>query len=196
VSAATGFAVAGGRSLRIGQDKALLAWGATTLLDHALDRLRPICADVRILSGPARRYEDRDVPVHPDVRDDAGSLGGVYTGLLALELSFGLFLGVDLPLVPVALLRRLLELAPGHDAVVPVSRAGPEPLCAVYAKTCRRPIERRMESGDFKMTSFWPDVRVREVGLEELVVFGEPSQLFLNVNTPEEYERALRERVP
>jgi hypothetical protein len=53
-----------------------------------------------------------------------------------------------------------------------------------------------MESGDFKMTSFWPDVRVREVGLEELVVFGEPSQLFLNVNTPEEYERALRERVP
>jgi molybdopterin-guanine dinucleotide biosynthesis protein A len=175
----------------MGRDKALLAWGATTLLDHALDRLRPICADVGILSGAERRYEDRKVPVHPDVRTDAGALGGVYTGLLALERPYGLFLAVDLPLVPAALLRHLLALAPGHDAVVPVSPAGPEPLCAVYAKACRRPVERRLESGELKMTSFWPDVRVREVGPEELAEFGEPGQLFFNINSPEDYQQAL-----
>ncbi len=174
----------------MGRDKALLPWGAGTLLDHTLGRLRQACDDVRILSGPEARYADRGVPVHVDVRTDAGSLGGIYTGLLELERPYGLFLGVDLPLVPVALLKHLLERAHGYDAVVPVSPAGPEPLCAVYARSCRRPIDRRMAAGEFKMTGFWPEVRVREVGAEELAAFGDPTLLFQNVNTAQDYEAA------
>ncbi len=172
----------------MGRDKALLPWGPATLLDHALDRLRAVLDDVRILSGSEERYVDRGVPVHVDVRAEGGSLGGVYTGLLQLERPYGLFLGVDLPLVSTALLTHLLELAPGYDAVVPVSPAGPEPLCAVYARACRRPIERRMAAGELKMTSFWPDVRIREVVPAELAAFGDPGRLFRNVNTAEDYE--------
>lgn len=178
----------------MGRDKALLPWGGATLLDHTLGRLRQICGDLRILSGPEPNYADRGVPVDVDVRADAGSLGGVYTGLVRLEGPYGLFLGVDLPLVPVALLQRLVDLAPGHDAVVPVSPSGPEPLCAVYARSCAEAVARRLDAGDFKMTSFWPEVRVREVGGAELGAFGDPARLFLNVNAPEDYERALRER--
>lgn len=188
----TGFVVAGGQSRRMGRDKALLPWGAATLLDHALDRLRAVSDDVRILSGPDERYADRAVPVHVDVRAGTGSLGGVYTGLLQLERPCGLFLGVDLPLVPAALLAHLLELAPGYDVVVPVSPAGPEPLCAAYARSCRRPLERRMAAGELKMTSFWPDVRVREVAPRELAAFGDPARLFRNVNTAEDYEEVRR----
>ena len=172
------------------RDKALLRWGDSTLLDHALARLREVCPDVRILCGPEPRYADRGVPAHVDAVADAGALGGVYTGLLRTEWPYGLFLGVDIPFATVPLLRRLLELAAGHDAVVPVSRGGPEPLCAVYAKACLEPIRRRMESDDFKMTCFWPDVRVREVGQEELAAFGDVDRLFRNVNSPEDYERS------
>ena len=102
----------------------------------------------------------------------------------------GLFLAVDLPAVPVALLRRLLAEAEGCDAVVPFSRRGAEPLCAVYTGACLEPIRRRLEQGERKMTSFWPDVRVRELCEAELAAFGDLDAVFRNVNTADEYEQA------
>jgi len=181
-----GFVAAGGRSLRMGRDKALLPWGEADLLAHALGRLRAVTGDVRILSGSEPRYLDRDATVVTDPVLDAGPLAGVLAGLAAVGGRAGLFLAVDLPHVPVALLEQLVSLARGYDAVVPVSPHGPEPLCAVYGAGCLDPIRRRVERGDLKMTSFWPDVRVREMPPEELRVFGDVAELFRNLNTPED----------
>ena len=174
----------------MGRDKALLPWGGTTLLDHAVARLRMACASVRILSGAERRYEDRGVPVETDAVADAGPLGGIYTGLLGIGAGPGLFLGVDLPFVTVALLRRLLELCDGHDAVVPQSPRGPEPLCAVYRSTCLEPIRRRLAAGDLKATSFWGDVDVVHADEADLAGLGPLEDVFRNVNTPADYESA------
>lgn len=187
---AVGFVVAGGRSLRMGRDKALLAWDGSTLLDHAVARLHAVCADVLILSGAGRRYTDRGLPVQTDAIPDAGPLGGIYTGLVALGPGTGLFLGVDLPFASVDLLRRLLDLSVGHDAVVPLSAAGPEPLCAVYRSTCLNPIRRRLAARELKATSFWPDVDVLQAGPYHLAGLGPIDDLFRNVNTPADYERA------
>jgi molybdopterin-guanine dinucleotide biosynthesis protein A len=181
-----GFVVAGGESRRMGRDKALLPRGGADLLDHAVARLREVTADVRILCGPTRRYVERGLPVEPDLVAGAGPLGGVLTGLAAAAGRPGLFLAVDLPHVPVALLARIVERAEGWDAVVPVSSHGPEPLCAFYGPACREPIRRRMEAGGFKMTGFWPDVRVLQVGPEELGEFGDPEDMFRNLNTPDD----------
>ena len=174
----------------MGKDKALLAWGATTLLDHTLARLRDACGETRILCGPEARYGDRGVPVDLDVIEDAGALGGVLTGLTVLaaraEPASGLFLAIDLPEVPTELLRHLVALSDAFDAVVPISPAGPEPLSAVYSARCLEPIRARVARGDYKMTCFWPDVRVREVRADELRGFGDPAALFRNLNTPED----------
>lgn len=186
-----GFVVAGGSSRRMGRDKALLAWGETTLLDHALERLRSVCGSVRILSGVEARYADRDVPVDVDAVAGAGPLGGVLTGLLQLGPSaLGLFLAVDVPFASVPLLRRLVELAEDNDAAVPVGADGPHPLCAAYRGTCLEPIRRRLEAGERRMTCFWPDVRVREVGAAELSAFGDADVLLRNLNTTADYERS------
>jgi len=190
---AVGFAFAGGGSRRMGRDKALLAWERTDLLGHTLDRLRAACRDVRILSGAEQRYADRGAPVVLDPTPDAGSLAGVVAGLEAAG-GPGLFLGLDLPFVPVSLLAHLLALADGADAVVPVTPGGPEPLCAVYGPACLAPARRHIAEGRLKMTAFWPDVRVRQVGPAELAAFGDPDRLFRNLNTPEEYEAARRLR--
>jgi len=183
-AAAVGFVMAGGRSDRMGCDKALLPRGSGTLLDHAVARLRRACSEVRILCGPERRYEGHGADVVVDTIPGAGPLGGVYSGLRTLEDVPGLFLAVDLPVVPDALLDHLLAMAPGWDAVVPVHAAGEEPLCAVYAPACAEPIRRRLESGQLKMTSFWSDVRVRRVGDAEIAAFGDPLHVFRNLNTP------------
>jgi molybdopterin-guanine dinucleotide biosynthesis protein A len=186
------FVVAGGQSRRMGRDKALLPWGGATLLDHAIQRLRAVSDDVRILCGPDVRYADRGLPVVPDAARGQGALGGVLSGLLALERGVGIFLAVDLPAVPVVLLRGLVAASRGWDAVVPFSPGGPEPLCAVYALACAGPIRRRLEAGEAKMTSFWPGVRVRHLAPAELARYGNPARLFANVNDEGDYTRLRR----
>ncbi len=197
-----GFAVAGGRSGRMGSDKALLPWMDSDLLGYALARLRATTPDVRILCGPELRYGDRGVPLLRDPVSDAGSLGGILAGLEALaprgerggaEADAGVFLGIDLPFVTVSLLARLVALAEGFDAVVPVSPRGPEPLAALYGPACLPPIRRRMAEGRFEMTAFWSDVRVRKLESDELAVLGDPRRLFHNLNTRADYEQARAE---
>ncbi len=185
-----GFAVAGGRSQRMGRDKALLPWADTDLLGHALARLSRVADEVRILPGPQRRYTDRGVALVLDPAPNQGPLAGLLAALEGASGRAALLLGIDLPLVPFRMLERLVALAGRGDAVVPVSPRGPEPLCAVYGAACLEPVRRRVAAGDLKMTAFWPDVRVRKVGPEELEVFGDPAELFLNVNALEDYERA------
>jgi molybdopterin-guanine dinucleotide biosynthesis protein A len=186
----TAFVVAGGRSRRMGQDKALLRWGEGDLLAHALARLAELTPDVRILCGPEDRYAERGRPLVRDPEADGGALVGIAAGLGATAVEVALFLAVDLPLVPVDLLRTLVAGVADADAAVPVGARGAEPLCAAYRQTCLGPIRHRLASGDKKMTAFWPDVRVRTVGIGELRAFGDPARLFLNVNDQDDYQRA------
>jgi molybdopterin-guanine dinucleotide biosynthesis protein A len=183
-----GFAVAGGRSLRMGRDKALLPWGETDLLGHAIARLRAVTADVRVLCGPAPRYLDRGVPIVTDEAKDAGPLAGVVAGLSAAAGHPGLFLAVDLPHVPVSLLARLVELSEGWDAVVPVSPLGPEPLCALYGPACLAPMRAAIAAGEPRVATSWPGVRMRRPAAEELAPHGDPRVLFRNLNTPGDLE--------
>lgn len=186
------FAVAGGRSQRMKVDKALLPWGATDLLGHTLDRLGRVASATRILSGPESRYANRGVPVIVDPAPGLGPLGGLLAALESASSQAVLLLGVDLPLVPPDLLAHLVGLSAHADAVVPLSPGGPEPLCAVYGPACLAPARRAVKEGRLKMTAFWPDVTVREVGPAALRAFGDPDALFLNVNEPEDYDRARR----
>jgi len=96
--------------------------------------------------------------------------------------------------VPEGLLRALIDgmAAGNYDAFLPQSsgRRGLEPLCAVYGPACGPAIERRFESGDLKAISFHADVRVGILSLAEVRGFGDPDELFFNVNTPDDLARA------
>lgn len=181
---ATGYALAGGQSRRMGRDKALLSYGGATLLEHTLSRLKTVCGDVRILCGPTHRYATFGVEVETD--PGIGPLGAVLRGLERSPLPACLFLAVDLPGVSPGLLSRLLSLLPGYDAVVPISEKGPEPLCAVYAAQCHEAIRTKLEAGERKMTSFYSSIRIRSVLPTELEEFGELPAIFRNLNTPDE----------
>jgi molybdopterin-guanine dinucleotide biosynthesis protein A len=186
-----GFAVAGGRSRRMGRDKALLPWGDTDLLGHALARLQASTPEVRILVGSEPRHCGRGVATVTDAAPDLGPVGGLLAALEAAPGRPALLLAVDLPLVPIALLAHLGARTVDIDVVVPVSPRGPEPLCAVYTPGCIEAVQRCVARQDLRMTAFWADVRVREIGPDELEAFGPPDELFLNVNSQEDYEQAL-----
>jgi molybdopterin-guanine dinucleotide biosynthesis protein A len=190
VADAVGFVVAGGESRRMGTDKALLPWGGGTLLDRALATLRAVCADARILCGPTPRYLDHGAVVETD-RQAGGPLAGLEAALAAAGPRPALLLAVDLPWVEPALLSRVLSLLAGHDAVVPIVDGRAQPLCAAYAASCLDPLRRRLAAGERRMTSFWPDVRVRRIDEAELPGFA-LDRVFRNLNTRDDYEEARR----
>jgi molybdopterin-guanine dinucleotide biosynthesis protein A len=191
VTAAVGFVVAGGRSARMGRDKALLPWGPGTLLDHALARLRSVCTDVRVLCGALPRYADRGARLVPDRVADAGPLAGLEAALASLDGGRALLLGVDMPFTTTAVLEALVGWADAFEAAVPVVGGRPEPLCAVYARECLPAVRESLAAGERRMTAFWDAVRVRQVPEDELAAYGDPRRLFLSVNRPEEYEEVV-----
>jgi molybdopterin-guanine dinucleotide biosynthesis protein A len=175
----------------MGRDKALLAWGAATLLDHAIARLGAVCREVRVLSGGERRYADRGMPEDVDAIADGGPLAGLGTALAAAAPRSVLLLGVDMPFVTVPLLAHLRDALGGADAAVPVLAAGAEPLCAAYGAACGAAVQEALAAGSRRMTSFWPRVRLRRLDEGDLSRFGTVARLFRNLNDPSEYEAAL-----
>ena len=191
--AMVGFVVAGGHSRRMGRDKALLPWDGGTLLDHAITRLGAVCREVRVLSGHELRYADRGRPVHVDALADGGPLAGLGTALSVAAPRAALLLGIDMPFVTEDLLAHVRDALAGWDAAVPALAEGAEPLCAAYAAACSAPVQEALASGERKMTSFWPRVRVRVLTDADLARFGPRGRLFRNLNDPSEYDAARRD---
>lgn len=136
----SGYALAGGRSSRMGSDKALIDLAGKPLIEHAVTKLRRICADVFILSSS--RAHARFAPIVPDIHQGCGPLGGVEAALLHSSHDWNLFLPVDMPFVPTTLLwnrvSSLLEQAksdlagsPGVHFLIQGERPQPA-LCLVH----------------------------------------------------------------
>ena len=120
-----------------------------------------------------------------------GALGGIFTGLSAADGDWGLVVACDMPFLNPDLLRSLLDLKDGHDAVVPVVDGRPEPVHAAYSKACLPHIEARLKARDLKIARFFDEVRVRYLSQEEIERLDPDHLSFFNVNTQEDLDRAL-----
>jgi molybdopterin-guanine dinucleotide biosynthesis protein A len=191
-----GAVLAGGAASRYGgAPKGLLAVGGERILDRVVARVHTVTAATPLLiaNAPGAAAWRPDLKTIPDVRPGLGSLGGIYTAVSAAPEPV-LCVAWDMPFVPVGLLQALVDgaVAGNYDAFLPESsgRRGLEPLCAVYGPACGPAIARRLETGDLKAISFHTDVSVGILSLAEVKAFGDPDEMFFNVNTPDDLERA------
>ena len=165
--------------------------GGRRIIDRVIDGLRAVTnsAPFVVANAPDAKSWRPDLTTIPDSRPGLGSLGGIYTAVTAGPGPV-LCVAWDMPFVPDALLRALVDrfTAGGYDAFLPESsgRRGLEPLCAVYGPACGPAIARRLDDGDLKAISFHADVRVGILSLAEVRKFGDPQELFFNVNTPDD----------
>ena len=197
---ARGAVLAGGAARRYGgTPKGLLTVGGRRILDRVVDAVQGVVGTPPLLiaNAPDAQSWRPDLQTLPDVRPGFGTLGGIYTAVSAgaeTPAKPVLCVAWDMPFVPAALLRAVLDrmVTGGYDAVLPESsgRRGLEPLCAVYGPACAPAIARRLDSGDLKAISFHADVRVGIVPLAQVRGFGDPDELFFNVNTPDDLVRA------
>ncbi len=182
-----GFVLAGGRSSRMGQDKALLLLDGATLVERALEKMKTVCASVAIAGGgEALASFGRVVP---DSVPGCGPLGGIVAALESTEFEWSLFLPVDVPLLTVDFLREFGRrcLASSAIAVMPQIGGRAEPICAGYSRRALPGLRQALEAGRFKVTA-----AAAASGLVDYVEIVDAAGMFVNVNTPEEFAEAER----
>jgi molybdopterin-guanine dinucleotide biosynthesis protein A len=190
-----GAILAGGRNVRYGALKALETVGGERIIDRARAALLHVAPELILIANDPDAYGELGLPMRPDAVPGLGALGGIHAALAWArdERRDGVVvIACDMPFVSPALLERLLRDAAEADVVVPESpgRRGVEPLCAFYSTACLPAIEAQIGRDDRRVIGFFDDVRVRRVPLDEVLGFGDPQILFMNVNTPEERARA------
>jgi molybdenum cofactor guanylyltransferase len=193
VSDVAAFILAGGRSSRMGTDKAFVEYDGRTLLARALDLARSVTPDVRIVGSPEKFAPF--APVVEDIFCDCGPLGGIHAGLRSSLTELNLMLAVDTPFVSWAFLQYLIGQARGAPeaaAVVPRDSGGWQPLCAIYRREFADAAESALRAGQNRIDSLFEAARTRIIEREELEGAGFSRAIFRNLNTPEELEAEKR----
>ena len=192
--------LAGGAASRMGgADKASLPLDGRRIIDAQIEVLHQLSDSIIIVGGALDRFRDLGIPTVADACAGCGALGGIYSALVASKRPWTLVLACDMPFLHIGLLRRLVQVpSPGVDVVMPRTHEGPQPLCALYAARCADIVRRRIERGLLKAASLAEDVRVEEIDPDQLATYDPDGLMFVNVNTPHDYERAkmLIDRMP
>ena len=186
ISGMTGIILAGGRSSRMGRDKAFLPWGGTTLIELVLSILSPLVDEAIIVVKDARPFRHLKVQVVEDQDGDAHALGGVATGLAAASTQCCFVCACDMPFLNPDLIRFLCDEAQGYDWVLPRTEEGAQPLHAVYQTRLLPILRDQIQNQEWSFTSLVPKVRVKIVEGEVLRRFDPGALSFVNLNTPED----------
>lgn len=185
-----GFILVGGASRRMGQDKAQLRLGSETILERIVRQLSAATTSVTLVGGPPA---DVSLPSTPDIYEKWGALGGIHAALSVAETDWIIVIACDLPFATGELFERLKSFADESvDAVVPMQQDGrPQPVCALYRReTCLPEIERLISAGEHTPRALLASVRTRYVQFAQLSDLSGAENFFLNLNTPEDFERA------
>lgn len=190
----SGVVLAGGRSRRLGVDKALLRLGGRSLIERVVDSLRELSDDILVVTNAPERFVDvlDNVRYVPDALPYSAALVGVYSGLRAARHDYALVVACDMPFLNVGLLRYLVSRAVDCDVVIPRHPQGLETLHAVYSKACLTPMERQLQADELVIVDFFRQVRVCYVEQAQLAAFDPEGRSFVNINTPADLELALR----
>jgi molybdopterin-guanine dinucleotide biosynthesis protein A len=186
---------AGGRSSRMGEDKALRLFLGRALIERVIERLGPIADEVIITTNRPAEYAFLGLPLFPDVQPGRGALGGLYTALRAASEPLVAVAACDMPFACAPLLqaaaRRLMREE--ADVAIPETARGLEPMHAVYRRsTCLPAVEEALRADLWKVIDWFPQVTVCSLTAEEIKRFDSPGLAFWNINTPEEFAEAER----
>ena len=185
----------GGRGQRLGGiDKSALKIEDTSIIDRLLRVLRAVTPHVFAVGDRYGAASAAGISVVDDIWPDAGPLAGIYTAIVNSPCPRTLVVGCDMPFLTEAFLQHLADLSQtsAGAVIMPRSGNGYEPLCAIYPRESAAAIRERLERGERKAARPPEGVQVVEVGPGEVAMHDPNGVLFVNVNTPHDYEKARR----
>ena len=203
----TGVILAGGKSRRMGQNKALIQLGDNSLIEHVIRRMHLVADELLLITNSPAEYAHLNVPMYGDIIPDTGALGGIYTGLTYASHDAVLCVGCDNPFLVPNLLIYLVSVLDEYDAVMPYTYSrnkdigvrNPshrddqitlQTLCAAYAKRCLPIIELMLRESELRVHALAERAYIQRVSPEVWQRFDSEGMSFFNINTPEDFEKA------
>lgn len=186
----TGFVLAGGKSSRMGTDKAILSLRGSTLLEQTRAILEQVCAKVFIL-GSRALYGQFGECVE-DIFVDCGPLGGIHSALSSSTTPYSLITAVDTPFIDADFFTYMVARAQNSGAMVTAPRVGGvvQPACAVFSRDFLPLAEAALKAGKYKVEPVFPRDRTLLLAEDDWGQFAKAGEMFENLNTPEDFERA------
>jgi molybdopterin-guanine dinucleotide biosynthesis protein A len=185
----SGVILAGGASLRMGSNKALLPYRGGRFIEAIYRQLSGVFAEVFLVTNSPETFDFLPCRRVPDILPGAGALSGIHSGLYHSASPFIFAVACDMPYLNSGLVRHLAGLAGSGDVIIPQGPAGLEPLHAVYGRSCLGAIEGAIAAGEKRILSFFDRVTAVRIAADQIARFDPAFASFCNINTPEEYFR-------
>jgi molybdopterin-guanine dinucleotide biosynthesis protein A len=186
IKGVTAAVLAGGRSRRMGADKAMLPWRGASLLAWVVGRMQTMFAQVLVVGGDPARFPQLSVPRAPDALSGEGAIVGVHAALAAAPDPRVFVIGCDAPYPSEPLVRFLASRAPQAAWTCPRTARGIEPLFAVYSCACLEPLRGLIHGGERRLRRLADLVETVFVEEAELRAYDPELRSFINLNTPED----------
>jgi molybdopterin-guanine dinucleotide biosynthesis protein A len=186
--------LAGGGARRFGgKPKGHCTVGGVRILDRVVALVTEVTGSKPILciGSPEQQWLGEGLDTVIDVIPEKGTLGGIFSAITHAEGPV-LLVAWDMPFLTAGILENICSGYEGHDVFLPAStsRRGVEPLCGVYGPKCTAPIEDQLHSNDLRAVGFHDRVKVGILPLEDVQKFGQPDDLFFNVNSDDDLKQA------
>ena len=202
----TGVILAGGKSKRMGENKAFLQLGRNTIIGHIIGSLQPLADELILITNNPDEYAHLNIRMYSDIVPNTGALGGIHTGLTYASHDSVLCVGCDSPFLNSDLLKYLISVLGEYEAVIPYTTKIPnrekklkqkkdtgityQTLCAVYSKRCLPFIEEMFDETDYRVHALRKRINSLNLSPKEWQPYDPEGLSFVNINTPEDYIRA------
>ena len=184
----TGVVLAGGKSQRMGRNKALMEYQGEPLVLRAVQILRQVTGKV-IISSDRHNYERFGLEVWPDELPDRTAMTGIYTCLKRSLERWIMVLSCDMPLMDPRLFEILYINSSNYDVIVPVhDQEAVEPLCGMYHQRALKMLEELLKSHQYGLQQFILRSNHKLVTINQDMFWYHP-KLFTNINTPEDFNK-------
>jgi molybdopterin-guanine dinucleotide biosynthesis protein A len=185
---ATAIILAGGKSSRMKQDKALMTISSCSLIEATIVQIKDLFPEILISSSEIEKYKFLGYRIIPDEKPDEGPLMAILSSLRESSNELNIILACDIPEIDINFLKKLFSYTEGHDIVVPGYKDGKyEALFAIYNKNIIPVIEKQLSKGIRKISSLFPICRTKTVEMDN-------EKWFKNLNTIEDYKTYMKER--
>lgn len=184
--------MAGGKSSRMGTNKALLKIENITVIERIAKELQKCVDEIIIVTNHFEDYRFLGYPMVEDIYKEKGPMGGIHSGLLASTTEKNLVVACDMPFISAELGKFLLDQLDHYQVVVPDIEDQFHPLFAAYKKELAQPIEDALKNDQLRIRYFFKQLNTKTVYLEDLtkanILFN--GENVYNMNYPEDYEKA------
>lgn len=189
----SGIILAGGKSRRMGGvNKALLKIDGRPIVERVRAVLAAVIQNIAIITNTPEEFNFLGLPMYKDLIPDCGSIGGLFTGLSRCSGAHGFIVGCDMPFLNEKVIAHMVSLVGSHDVIIPRIEGRLEPLHAIYSRKCLPHVKDLIANQDLAIINLFPQISLLEVPQRDLEVFDPAFHFIVNINTPEDLQKAQR----